>query len=130
MSTQERLLQAVTKNAEILQALSQTEYARPALKRSSALLRHLDHEIQICDQLIEKSEAKTSKEIGDYKKYEKSTKRRFFYCASGKKEKFEERASKEEREYIEARDAERQAKSSPRPTGSGARYSEAKPRRT
>ena len=37
--------------------------------------------------------------------------RRFFYRASGRKQEFEDKASKERREYVKARNAERQAKS-------------------
>ena len=111
MSTRPLLLQAATKNAEILQDLSQTDYARPALVQSSAHLRDLDKEIEDCDRQIEQLKARTSKELGDHRKYEESTMRRFFYRASGKEGKFEEEASKEREEYIKARNAETHAKS-------------------
>ena len=110
-STQQFLWQAATKNAEILQDLRQTEYAGPALEQSSTHLRHLDHLIENCDRLIDKLEATTSKELDDHIKYEKSTMRRFIYHASGKKAKFEEKASQEKTEYVDARNEESQAKS-------------------
>lgn len=111
MSAHELLVQAASKNAELLHGLNQTQYATSALRQSKAYLSDLDREIQQCDQQIKPLEAKTRSERADHKKYEESTMRRFLYRAGGKKERWTEKASKEEREYVEALNAETQAKS-------------------
>lgn len=111
MSAQDRLLRAATKNAELLHGLSQTEYATSALRQSQAYLDDLDHEIKQCDRQIISLNARTRAEHGDHKRYAESTMRRMLYRASGKKERWQEKASKEEREYVEALNEENQAKS-------------------
>ncbi|KAL8942670.1 MAG: hypothetical protein Q9216_001524 [Gyalolechia sp. 2 TL-2023] len=111
MSAQETLLQASSKNAELLQGLNETAYASSALQQSQAYLNDLDREIKQCDSQVRQLEYKTKIELSDHKKYADSTTRRFMHRAVGKKEKFAEKASKEEREYVEALAAENQAKS-------------------
>ena len=111
MSVQERLVQASLRNTEILQGLNETQYAASSLKQSEAYLCDLDREIEQCDSQIKDLALKTRAEHKDHKKYEESTFRRFFYRAGGKKESFAEKASKEEREYVEALNAEVKAKS-------------------
>ena len=111
MSTQDILFQAAGKNAELLNGLSQTEYAKSALSQSQAYLKDLDHEVRQCNKQVSILSAKTRSEHADHKKYEESVMRRFLYRAGGKKERWAEKASKEEREYVEALNAEIQAKS-------------------
>ncbi|KAL8917309.1 MAG: hypothetical protein Q9208_008030 [Pyrenodesmia sp. 3 TL-2023] len=111
MSAQQLLVQAASKNTELLRGLHETEYASSALQQSQAYLDDLDREIGRCDAQIKQLEAKTTTELEDHKKYAESTARRFMHRAVGKKERFAEKASKEEREYIEALAAETQAKS-------------------
>lgn len=111
MSAQQLLVQAASKNTELLRGLHETEYASSALQQSQAYLDDLDREISQCDAQVKQLEAKTRTELEDHKKYAESTVRRFMHRAVGKKERFAEKASKEEREYAEALVAETQAKS-------------------
>ncbi|KAL8758687.1 MAG: hypothetical protein Q9184_003844 [Pyrenodesmia sp. 2 TL-2023] len=111
MSAQELLSQAAAKNTELLRGLHETEDASSALQQSQAYLDDLDREIRECDAQVKQFEAKTRTELEDHKKYAESSARRFMHRAVGKKEKFAEKASKEEREYVEALFAETQAKS-------------------
>ncbi|KAL8655962.1 MAG: hypothetical protein Q9210_000559 [Variospora velana] len=111
MSTQELLARAASKNAELLQGLNDTAYASSAIQQSQAYLSDLDREIKDCDAQVRSLESKTKTELADHKKYAESTARRFMHRAVGKKEKFAEKASKEEREYVEALAEENQAKS-------------------
>lgn len=111
MSTQDTLLQAASKNAELLQRLNQTAHASSASQQYQAYLDDLDREIENCNSEIKQLEAKTTAELSDHKKYADSTMRRFMHRAVGRKERFAEKASKEEREYVEALAAENQAKS-------------------
>ncbi|KAL8652922.1 MAG: hypothetical protein Q9226_004063 [Calogaya cf. arnoldii] len=111
MSAQQSLLQAASKNAELLQGLNETEYASSALGQSQAYLNDLDREIKACNSEVQRLESKTATELRDHKKYAESNTRRFLHRAMGKQEQFAEKASKEEREYVEALAAENQAKS-------------------
>ncbi|KAL8963434.1 MAG: hypothetical protein Q9193_000304 [Seirophora villosa] len=111
MSAQQLLIQAASKNAELLQGLNETAHASSALQQSQAYLSDLDREINECDAHIKRLESKTKAELADHKKYAESTARRFMHRAVGKKEQFAEKASKEEREYAEALAEENQAKS-------------------
>ncbi|KAL8846036.1 MAG: hypothetical protein Q9221_008849 [Calogaya cf. arnoldii] len=111
MSAQHSLLQAASKNAELLQGLNETEYASSALEQSQAYLNDLDREIKVCDSEVQRLESKTATELKDHKKYAEPSTRRFLHRAMGKKEHFAEKASKEEREYVEALAAESQARS-------------------
>ncbi|KAI4180523.1 MAG: hypothetical protein L6R41_007190 [Letrouitia leprolyta] len=110
MPTQEALLQAASKNAELLQGLNATAFASSALQQSQAYLDDLNREIAKCDSQIKQLETKTTSELSDHKKYAESTMRRFMHRAVGRKERFAEKASKEEREYVEALAAENRAK--------------------
>ncbi|KAF1364223.1 hypothetical protein EJ07DRAFT_151521 [Lizonia empirigonia] len=51
---------------------------------------------------VEDLRKKTNLELKDHKKYSESTFRRFAHKASGRKERFAEKAAKEEREYFDA----------------------------
>ncbi|KAL8875633.1 MAG: hypothetical protein Q9198_006038 [Flavoplaca austrocitrina] len=111
MSAQQALVEAASKNAELLQRINETEYASSALQQSQTYLNDLDREIKNWNSEIQRLELKTASEFKDHKKYAESTARRFMHRAAGKKEQFAEKASKEEREYVEALAAENQAKS-------------------
>ncbi|KAL8988335.1 MAG: hypothetical protein Q9177_002577 [Variospora cf. flavescens] len=111
MSTQELLIQAASKNAELLQGLNDTAYASSAIQQSQVHLSDLDREIKDCDAQVRSLESKTKTKLADHKKYAESTARRFMHRAVGKKEKFVEKVGKEEREYVEALAEENQAKS-------------------
>ncbi|KAI4238292.1 MAG: hypothetical protein LQ349_001214 [Xanthoria aureola] len=111
MFAQQSLLEAANKNAELLRGLNETESASSSLEQSQAYLDDLDREIDICNTEIQHLEKKTAAELKDHKKYAESITLRFISRAVGKSEQFAERASKEEREYLEAVAAENQAKS-------------------
>lgn len=111
MSAQQLLLEAANKNAELLRGLNETESASSSLEQSQAYLDDLDREIDICNTEIQHLEKKTAAELKDHKKYAESITLRFISRAVGKSEQFAEKASKEEREYVEAVAAENQTKS-------------------
>ncbi|CAO1600171.1 hypothetical protein XANCAGTX0491_003874 [Xanthoria calcicola] len=111
MSAQQSLLEAASKNAELLRGLNETESASSSLEQLQAYLDDLDREINVCNTEIQHLEKKTAAELKDHKKYAESITSRFIHRAVGKSEQFAEKASKEEREYVEAVAAENQAKS-------------------
>lgn len=111
MSNQDRLMAAAARNTELLRGLSETEHAPSALRQSQAYLTDLEREIQESKDILKKLASKTQQEKSEHESFQKSTMRRFAYRAGGKKEKFEKKASKEEREYFEAINEEHQARS-------------------
>lgn len=104
-------MEAAMKNAALLQGLSDTEYALSALRQSQTYLDDLEREMYECNKQIGLLASKTKIEKEQHDKYKDSIMRRFMYRAGGKKDRFEEKASKEEREYFEALNAENQARS-------------------
>lgn len=110
MSTHDRILSAASENSSLLAALAETDYAAPALRQQHAYLIELKKEITANDVQQQKLSAKTKAELKDHEKYRDSTVRRFAYRVGGKKEKFQEKASKEEKEYFDAVTAEFRAK--------------------
>ena len=54
------------------------------------------------EKRVARQKQKTTKELKDHKKYNESTFRRFAHKASGRTERWSEKAAKEEREYFEA----------------------------
>lgn len=110
MSTQEKISAAASENSSLLAALAETDYAGPALQQQILYLNELKKEIAENEVEQKKLSAKTQAELKDHEKYRDSTIRRFAYRIGGKKEKFEEKASKEEKEYFDAVTAQFRAK--------------------
>src|SRR5436190_9088216 len=110
MSTHDKIAAAATKNAQLLTELAETDYASSALQQQSTYLADLQSQLSQTDDLIKKLTSKRTSELKDHEKYQNSTVRRLAYKLGGKKEKFEAKAEKEEREYFEAVQEEHKAK--------------------
>ncbi|KAF2104165.1 hypothetical protein NA57DRAFT_62838 [Rhizodiscina lignyota] len=98
----EQIASAGPRNAKLLSVLAETDYAPAALKQQIAFIKDLQASLKQTDAHIAKLNQSVQKELKDHEKYRDSTVKRFAYRIGGKKEKFEEKASKEEREYFEA----------------------------
>ncbi|KAK4184942.1 hypothetical protein QBC35DRAFT_504850 [Podospora australis] len=96
------ILQASAKNTELLRIISETDHALPALNQQRRLISDLEAELAASNKRMHAADAKRKKEFKDHEKYRDSVMRRFAYKATGKKEKFEGRAKKEEEEYFSA----------------------------
>lgn len=107
-----RIASSVEQNNRLLKTLSETDYAPPALAQQSVYISSLQKELSELDKRIKHLETITKTELNDHEKYRDSTMKRFTYRLGGKKgqAKFEAKASKEEREYFEAVQAEKAAK--------------------
>ncbi|EON63221.1 hypothetical protein W97_02448 [Coniosporium apollinis CBS 100218] len=107
-----RIASSVEQNNRLLKTLSETDYAPPALAQQSVYISNLQKELSELDKRIKHLETITKTELKDHEKYRDSTMKRFTYRLGGKKgqAKFEAKASKEEREYFEAVQAEKAAK--------------------
>lgn len=110
MTTQERLAAAASKNAELLSALAETDWAPTSLKQVHAYIENIQAQISHTDKLLADLHKKTVVEQKDHEKYRDSRMRRFAYRMGGKTEKFEAKAENEEREYFEAMQEEKKAR--------------------
>ncbi|KAK5720519.1 hypothetical protein LTR17_014920 [Elasticomyces elasticus] len=105
------LAEAATKNGELLSTLAQTDHAPPALKQNKAYISDLQTQLGALDQELKKLHAITEDERRDHLKYRDSTVKRLAHKLGGKKgtEKFVSKQEKEEREFLEAWQHEREA---------------------
>ncbi|KAF2261224.1 hypothetical protein CC78DRAFT_535831 [Lojkania enalia] len=101
-SVQEKIQDAAARNAQLLEGLHETDSAPSQLYQQINYLKDLDTQIRKTEKHVEDLKRQTASELKEHKKYSESTFRRFAHKASGRKERFEEKAAKEEREYFDA----------------------------
>ena len=106
---QERIQDAASRNSELLAGLHETESAPSQLYQQINYIKELDQQIQTSRKKVGWLKQQTASELKDHKKYSESTFRRFAHKASGRKERFDEKAAKEEREYFDAIQAQKTA---------------------
>ncbi|KAI4739094.1 hypothetical protein E4T50_10468 [Aureobasidium sp. EXF-12298] len=108
------LQHAAGKNQELLAVLSQTDNAPTALKQNSTYITDLETQIANTDKEIKRLHRITEDERKDHVKYEESTFTRYMYKMRGAKgvAKFAEKAGKEEKEFVEAWQKERETQES------------------
>lgn len=99
---QERIQAASSKNAQLLAGLHETDSAPSQLYQQINYLNDLEGQIRKIEKHVNDLKKQTASELKDHKKYSESTFRRFAHKASGRKDKFAEKAAKEEREYFDA----------------------------
>ena len=102
MSIHNKIQQAAHQNEQLLRGLEETDAAPSQLKQQNAYIADLDSQINNTRKRVNDLKKKTASELKDHEKYRDSTFRRFAHKASGKKEKFAEKAAKEEKEYFDA----------------------------
>jgi hypothetical protein len=108
-STNQKIQEAASQNASLLQGLHETDSAPSQLQQQDAYIRDLDQQIQDTNKRVADLKRKTATELKDHEKYRDSNIRRFAHKATGRKEKFAEKAAKEEKEYFEAMQAQKSA---------------------
>jgi uncharacterized coiled-coil protein SlyX len=101
-SVQEKILSAIPENTRLLKSLEETDYAVSAIQQSSAYIEELSKELSREQENLRKCSKTVASEYADHKKYRDSHMKRLAYKLGGKKEKFAEEASKEEKEWLEA----------------------------
>jgi hypothetical protein len=101
-SIREHIQAASSQNASLLSALHETDSAPSQLAQQNAYIADLESQLKSTSARVSKLKKATASELKDHKKYSESTFRRFAHKASGRKDKFEEKAAKEEREYFDA----------------------------
>jgi hypothetical protein len=107
----ERVAAYAGKNRELLTTLSQTDYAPPALKQNLAYISDLQAQIAKTDAEIKRFHAVTEQERKEHTKIRDSVMRKYVHKLGGSKgeEKFKSKQEKEEREFMEAWQREREA---------------------
>jgi len=108
-STQEHIQSASQRNQDLLHGLASTDHAPSALSQQNKYIADLEAQLKSSSRICYKAHLSTAKERADHLKYEESTVRRFAHRMTGQTEKFEEKVSKEEREYFEAVRAQKAA---------------------
>jgi hypothetical protein len=108
-SIHQKIQEAASQNASLLQGLHETDSAPSQLQQQDAYIGDLDHQIANINKRVADLKRKTATELKDHEKYRDSNIRRFAHKATGRKEKFAEKAAKEEKEYFEAMQAQKSA---------------------
>lgn len=101
-SIQQKIQDATARNTELLEGLHETDPAPARLQQQIQYLDDLAVQLQKTEKNVRYLKTATATELKDHKKYSESTFRRFAHKASGRKDRFEEKAAKEEREYFDA----------------------------
>ncbi|KAI1208039.1 uncharacterized protein F4807DRAFT_163003 [Annulohypoxylon truncatum] len=101
---------AAPRNEDLLALLAETDHALPALEQQKRYIDDLNNELSNIQKRIVVLDAQRNKEFKEHKRYRDSVMKRFAYRVSGKTDKFQARAEKEEREYFAALQKEHQAK--------------------
>jgi hypothetical protein len=94
---------AAPRNRELLQILSDTDHAPPALEQQKRYIDDLNTQLSQVQSRLKALETTRDKELKDHEKYRDSVMKRFAYKATGQKDKFAAKAEKEEKEYFEVR---------------------------
>ena len=105
------LTNAVTRNRELLSTLAQTDYADKTLQQNASYISDLDSQIKATDKELKKLHTQTEDERKDHVKYRDSTFKRYAHKLGGSKgqAKFASKSEKEEREFLQAWQQEREA---------------------
>ncbi|KAI8629397.1 hypothetical protein F5Y19DRAFT_80507 [Xylariaceae sp. FL1651] len=101
-SITDQLQSAAPRNKQLLEVLSQTDHAPPALEQQKRYVQDLDQQLSDVQKRKQSLELARRKELNDHEKYRDSIMKRWAYKVSGNKEKFAAKAEKEEKEYFEA----------------------------
>ena len=89
-------------NARLLKIISETDYAPSALQQSNGYIENLKKEIAAQEKLYKDTKATVTREHKEHRDYADSHVKRLAYKLGGKREKFEERASKEQKDWVDA----------------------------
>ncbi|KAK6864588.1 hypothetical protein PG990_005975 [Apiospora arundinis] len=109
-STTKHIQTNAERNRLLLSILSETDHALPTLQQHESYLSDLERQRKDAAQWVKEVDKMRKKELKEHIKYRDSVMKRFAYKVSGNKDKFEEKAAKEEREYFDVLQDEHKAK--------------------
>ncbi|KAF8192770.1 hypothetical protein K438DRAFT_1590143 [Mycena galopus ATCC 62051] len=110
MSAADAVLENATYHAQLLAQITELDYVPPALQQQDIYIDGLEKDAGRLVREISALAKKTKKERKEHESIRDSTARRFTAKITGRKDKFEAKASKEEREYVEALEQETQVR--------------------
>jgi len=109
MALDERLRGVAAQNSRLLQTLSDTDYAVSAFQQSSSYVATLKKQIAESEKKTKELARTVANEYEDFKEYRDVKFKKLAMLLNGKKN-FQERESKEEREWLDAVQNENRAK--------------------
>ncbi|OBT53645.1 hypothetical protein VE04_07320 [Pseudogymnoascus sp. 24MN13] len=89
-------------NDRLLKIISETNYGPGALQQSSNYVDNLKKDIVTQEKLLRDTKVTIAREEAEHREYQTSHVKRLAYRLGGKREKFEQKASKEEQDWVEA----------------------------
>ncbi|KFY00740.1 hypothetical protein V490_01228 [Pseudogymnoascus sp. VKM F-3557] len=102
MAITEVLRATAAENDRLLKIMSETNYAPSAFVQSSNYVATLKTDIMAQEKLLRDTKATIAREEAEHKSYQTSHVKRLAYRIGGKSEKFEQQASKEEQDWVDA----------------------------
>ncbi|KAF6828747.1 hypothetical protein CMUS01_08456 [Colletotrichum musicola] len=105
-----KIRQAAVRNRDLLAILASTDHAIPDLIQQRRLIADLEAQLRDSDKNVKSLDQRRKKELKDHEKYRDSVMRRFMHKAVGKRDKFDEKAAREEREYFDVLQEEHREK--------------------
>jgi hypothetical protein len=109
MSLEDRIRDTSERNVELLNILHQTDSAIPDLEAQKRHVADLERQVARQAERLKQIGYRRKQELREHEHYRDSVLRRFAFKMSGKADKFEARAAKEEREYFDVLQEEHQA---------------------
>lgn len=109
MSLEARIRETSARNTELLHILHETESAIPALGAQKRYVADLEKQFGEAARKLKQLGDKRKQELKEHESYRDSVMKRFAYKVSGKTDKFDAKAAKEEREYFDVLQEEHQA---------------------
>ncbi|KAH7110324.1 hypothetical protein B0J11DRAFT_206431 [Dendryphion nanum] len=106
---EDKIQQASARNSEILAEIHEIDSSPSQLYQQLNYIRDLDSQITKSEKTVADKDWRTRVERVGYKKYSESTFNRLLHKASGRSDRFAEKAAKEEREYFDAVQAKQTA---------------------
>lgn len=91
---------AAPRHKELLGILSETDHAPPSLEHQKEYVSDLERDMKEISSRLANLQKQREKELKEHEKYRKSVMKRFAYKVARKQERFEEKASKEEQDYL------------------------------
>ncbi|KAF9262002.1 hypothetical protein L218DRAFT_453376 [Marasmius fiardii PR-910] len=105
-STSQIILENAQYHKNLLKSQDELSYAPSALSQQTTYLADLEARVKHIKKNVEELAKVTKKERKEHESYRDSTGKRLAAKMTGKKQKFEARREKEEREYVEALESE------------------------
>lgn len=109
MSLEAKIKETSARNDELLRILHETQSAVPDLAAQRRYVADLEKQVADAANKLKQLGYKRKQELKEHESYRDSVMKRFAYKVSGKTEKFDARAAKEEREYFDVLQQEHQA---------------------